>query len=99
MTNISSTDSVRFSVCSVTVKRAFPRPPNKLLTNENYVNIRQLNEPWDGVQLITMRTFQEDATFNQTRTPWLADNLYKKKSLLGGHGKARRTVNTSKLLW
>ena len=103
VTNISSTDSVRFSVCFVTVKRAFPGLPNKLLTYENYVYIRQLNEPCDGVQLTTMRTLQEGVTFNQISTPRMTDKFVKekikKKSLLGGQGKARRTVCTSKLLW
>ena len=28
------------------------RPPNKLRTNENYMSIRQLHEPCNGVQLI-----------------------------------------------
>ena len=43
MTNVTWADSVRFSVCSFTVimKRAFPRPPNKLSrfkTTCTYVN-------------------------------------------------------------
>ena len=80
VTNITSTDSVTVSVCSVTVKGAFPRPPNKLPTNENYVSIRQLHEPCNGVQLIiaTMRTLQERA-IKFARRQW--EIICKKKNL------------------
>ena len=76
MTNITSTDSVTVSVCSVTVKGAFPRPPNKFPTNENYVSIRQLHEPCNDVQLIiaTMRTLQERA-IKFARRQWEKKNL------------------------
>ena len=48
------------------------------------------NSPCNDVQLTTVRTLQGGVTVNQIHTSRLADNL--EKALLGGHGKARRTV-------
>ena len=54
------------------------------------MKIRHLNNPCNGVQLTTVRTLQGGVTVNQICTLLLADNL--QNTLLGGHGKARRTV-------
>jgi len=39
------------------------------------VNLCRLNNPCSSVQLTTVQTLQGGMTFNQIRTPWLADNL------------------------
>ena len=53
----------------ITVQRALPWPPNELLhvtTSCKYVNS---NDPFNGVQLTTVRTLQGGETVNQIRTP------------------------------
>ena len=44
-------------------------------TFDNYMLIRQLNNPCSGVQLTTVQTLQGGMTVNEIRTSWLADNL------------------------
>ena len=106
MTNITSTDSVRVSVCVCHYSEL--RLPKATQQTLHKWKLR--------VHTSTPRTMQRYSAYNYNHVnfarwrdfQWNSHTLVcgefvkkkrKKKALLGGHNKARRTVNTSKFLW